>query len=627
MDKYWMHMADDAVMGEGTSSVCRKGTCVESGQPVAIKVYKRNVTSDDVQLKKFQRQISVLQELQKPLEPPEDSSLWCELLENTSPSEIFMQLIDYSKDANGKPGPDAQDGEMYVVTELASYSLKDYLKLRREQKKPLSIETTRTLSRAIMLVVAGLHAKGLVHLDLKPENLMIFSGVLKLIDVDGCVKVGSTIRLTDSSLSFSPCYCAPEWAHFLIEDAHEPTLKASPGLDVWSIGITLCELITLDPVLKPTYASFMRHGRSHREAAFLFMDWLSAIKKAPLPRDMQRSGNKELLDLLIGWLLVPNATKRKSLAQGLTHDFIMHADLSRATTGPLTPHANQQEEEALPAEAPRCRSRFPRPVDCSDKAVHKGILWKLCEGTDPKDPKHWLPRDMWISVNGSLCYFSLKEDKRLVLLDSHYLSTACVSRFEGGAREPAFIIRGQTDHEDQYDEHVFACESEEEFNEWVHAYEMIKADFVRPVRLGPELAQELHTFRLSVINRRQRVRRGSEDETAVFKAMLWKCKVNGDPKKESDWFEREMWLSMSGSLVYFSKREEKELVYYTQADLAHCSLAPIPDGEVSRPWAFQVLMPTVGGMEFTPGIFAAESEDMRTKWMEEFCKLRDSKKP
>merc|ERR1719191_1695390 len=108
---------------------------------------------------------------------------------------------------------------MYVVTELASYSLKDYFSLRRTDGRKLSKDSVHDVAKAIILVTAGLHAKGLVHLDLKPENLMLFSGVLKLIDVDGCVRIGTRVSITDSSLSFSPCYCAPEWARFILDDA------------------------------------------------------------------------------------------------------------------------------------------------------------------------------------------------------------------------------------------------------------------------------------------------------------------------------------------------------------------------------------------------------------------------
>ena len=56
---------------------------------------------------------------------------------------------------------------------LPRYSLKDYLALRRDQGKSLSRGAVKNISKAIILVVAGLHAKNLVHLDLKPENLML----------------------------------------------------------------------------------------------------------------------------------------------------------------------------------------------------------------------------------------------------------------------------------------------------------------------------------------------------------------------------------------------------------------------------------------------------------------------
>ena len=113
-----------------------------------------------------------------------------------------------------------------------------------------------------MLVVAGLNAKGLVHLDLKPENRMMFNGTLTLIGVDCCLRIGTAASIQDSTISFSPCYCAPEWARFLVEDT-ESAVKIIPALDFWSVGMAICELATLDAVLKPVYASFLRNGRTH----------------------------------------------------------------------------------------------------------------------------------------------------------------------------------------------------------------------------------------------------------------------------------------------------------------------------------------------------------------------------
>merc|ERR1719478_1240614 len=143
-----------------------------------------------------------------------------------------MCLLDYSQDANGEPCGDDDDGLPYVITEIAQYSLKEFLSTSSQNPSDVSKANVKQITKALMLVMAGLHAKGLVHLDLKPENLMVFDGRLKLIDVDGCIKVGTKIQMGDPSISFSPCYCAPEWASFVLQE-HGPTIVADPSLDVW----------------------------------------------------------------------------------------------------------------------------------------------------------------------------------------------------------------------------------------------------------------------------------------------------------------------------------------------------------------------------------------------------------
>merc|ERR1719337_700360 len=136
---------------------------------------------------------------------------------------------------------------MYVVTELGDHSLRDYIHARRLKDQLSSPGSVRKLVRSVVMATAALHAKGYVHLDLKPENMMIFGGRLKIIDVDGCVRIGTAISLQDSSSSFSPCYCAPELARLLLSGG-EPTIVASPSLDSWSIGLIACECVTLNTV-------------------------------------------------------------------------------------------------------------------------------------------------------------------------------------------------------------------------------------------------------------------------------------------------------------------------------------------------------------------------------------------
>jgi serine/threonine protein kinase len=367
-----------------------------------------------------------------------------------------MLLTDYSKDATGEPSTDPDDGVVYVITELAQYSLKDYLALRREQNRPLPKESVKSITKAVILVVAGLHAKGLAHLDLKPENLMMFNGRLKLIDVDGCVKINTNVSITDSSISFSPCYCAPEWAQFLINESNSGIMVA-PALDVWSVGMTICEFVSLNAILKPMYGNFLRNAHSHREAGFLFMDWLSNIKKVPLPKQVEKF-DADFVDLVSNWLLVCDKATRKSCAQSMSHPYVVSAAGKKDKEVKAEDMGMHEKAEEV------TRTNRHRSEDTSNTApLYKGTLWKLNTGGDVKDATHWLKRDMWIAQAGSLCYFSVKENKRLVLVDASKLAGCNVKKVPGGAKPYAFELTYKSEHDDDKAESaIFACESEEE---------------------------------------------------------------------------------------------------------------------------------------------------------------------
>jgi serine/threonine protein kinase len=316
-------MTDGDILGEGTSSICHRGIDMVTKEQVAIKIYKQSrkeAAPNSKTLTKFRRQVRVLQELQQPLVPPADPQLWSDELAQAAPGDLFVRLLGYSQGQDGTPGPDHRDGNLYIVTELAQYDLKQYLRERRDQHQPLSREKVQSIAKAIILSVAGLHAKGFTHLDLKPANLMMFGGRWKLIDVDGCVKVGDAVDAGDDTLSFSPCYCAPEWARFVVQDSQEP-MFASPSLDTWSIGMTLCELITLDPPMKVKYQEMAESNLSSRAACFRFLSWLGKVRKLQLPGAIGRF-DEDFHDLLSKWLLVCDKSMRKSLAECLSCPFL-----------------------------------------------------------------------------------------------------------------------------------------------------------------------------------------------------------------------------------------------------------------------------------------------------------------
>eukprot|EP00927_Polykrikos_kofoidii_P034020 TRINITY_DN28863_c0_g1_i1.p1 TRINITY_DN28863_c0_g1~~TRINITY_DN28863_c0_g1_i1.p1 ORF type:complete len:657 (+),score=131.05 TRINITY_DN28863_c0_g1_i1:104-2074(+) len=620
MGKYDMGTSAEDVMGEGTSSICRVATdTTASGKKVAIKVYKKQNSHggkvDSVTLQKFKRQISVLTELQEPFKPLENKKLWCEDLNRIKPSRVFMVLLDYSKGKDRTPGPDPRDGVMYVVTELASYSLKDFLSHRREEGKPLSEESVKNITRAILLAMMSLHAKGFVHLDMKPENLMMFDGRLKVIDVDGCARIGSTIKITDSTISFSPCYCAPEWARFLISEEPNASIIADPSLDVWSVAMTLCELVSLDAILKPMYASFLRNAHSHREAGFMFMESLGDMKTimGQFPASLKKY-DPAFVELIVNGVGKTNSKERATCAQALAMRFAKNTESS----------ADEDKKMDMGGDAAP-RQIGARVIDESTQIpLHKGTLWKLNSNGDPKNLTHWIRRDMWIAHNHSLCYFSLQEGKKLVLIDGTKLATALLAPTTGFAREFTFDVKLVHDSEEKDREVMrFAADNQQDLKEWMKMLKnATRMEILVTMRLGHQMEKDVRAFHLGVKNRRLKVKEGDKANfEPVFKANLWKVKGEGDRSDETHWWLREMWIAKNGSLVYWSKKEERELIYYTASDLQRATVKQIHDTDSCKPYYFQIILPPADGVEFSPGEFAAETQQEVNVWLSELAKV------
>merc|ERR1712166_653390 len=202
---------------------------------------------------------------------------------------------------------------------------------RRQDSAPPSKETVRSMASAILLVMAGLHAKGFVHLDVKPENLMV---------VDGCVEIGTQLSLDDPSISFSPVYCAPEWASFVLGDG-KGHLQVTPGLDAWSVGCTICELVTLEAIMRDKYCTVARRQRS---GTAVFMEWLQGLEESPLPQKVMQF-DTELVKLMTDSLLVCNKSDRSTCAQSLKSPYLARRKMQRTKTNPLTAPVYQDESE------------------------------------------------------------------------------------------------------------------------------------------------------------------------------------------------------------------------------------------------------------------------------------------
>jgi len=446
------------------------------------------------------------------------------------------------------------------------------------------------------------------------------------------------ISINDSSISFSPCYCAPEWAAFLIDD--KDTLVVTHTLDVWSVGISLCELVTLDAALKPKYVSIYKTGGSHRKAGFLFLEWL-ANQSLDLDLDQRiLDFDPSFKDMVCKKMLSKKHGERWSLAECLNHPFLQNCQvpgLDDLAAGEDQDHlGGSGEREKIVAFR---RNRIEEKNEDQRPPLKKGSLWKLNSNGNLNDNAHWLKRDIWLAANGNLCYFSQKEEKRLVLIDNRRIAASTISvvevekekenKEEACVKPFVFKLAPNTECEEakNLDENVlksaegetayFATDSAEARDSWVgllnKTMQSTTAGEASRVQLSANMIAEYREFfKVTVRNRRQKIEPLTESQSLPFKPVfereLWKLNSEGDPMKQSDWCSRWFWLAKNGALCYKSDKENRNLIYYKPEDIRDCSYRKLTEKESCRPHSFELQLKSNNGMEYAPGVFAAESE-------------------
>ena len=117
----------------------------------------------------------------------------------------------------------------YIMTYIEGEELKEHIK-----KKPLSIDLAIELAKFLLKMEQFLVRQGLVHADIKPENIMIIDRkgkkAFKMVDFGSISEVYSEV-----SRAGTPSYLAPE--RFNKAPITEQT-------EIYAIGITLYEALT-----------------------------------------------------------------------------------------------------------------------------------------------------------------------------------------------------------------------------------------------------------------------------------------------------------------------------------------------------------------------------------------------
>ncbi|MGH8191147.1 MAG: WD40 repeat domain-containing serine/threonine protein kinase [Rhodanobacteraceae bacterium] len=131
-----------------------------------------------------------------------------------------------------------RDGLYYFSMQLVEgESLSAALK-RGEHVAP---KAAAALMRTVAEAVAYAHSLGVLHLDLKPGNVLIDrDGTAHVADFGLARRLDSTLAIDNDEVSGTPSYMAPEQAQVR---AH----KLTAATDIWSLGAILYELLAGEP--------------------------------------------------------------------------------------------------------------------------------------------------------------------------------------------------------------------------------------------------------------------------------------------------------------------------------------------------------------------------------------------
>ncbi|MGW6640975.1 serine/threonine-protein kinase [Streptomyces iakyrus] len=126
------------------------------------------------------------------------------------------------------------DERPYIVMELIEGgSLAD----RLAQRGPVDAAEAARIGIALLGALGAAHAAGVLHRDLKPDNVLLETGTDRVVLTDfGIAQVAGTPTLTENgSFVGSPEYTAPE---------RMSGARTGPESDLWSLGALLCAALS-----------------------------------------------------------------------------------------------------------------------------------------------------------------------------------------------------------------------------------------------------------------------------------------------------------------------------------------------------------------------------------------------
>ena len=129
-----------------------------------------------------------------------------------------------------------EGGRMFLVMEFVDGH--DFRRIIDETPR-LSLGTVADVALCCGAALDYAHGHGVLHKDLKPENVMLnAASVLKIVDFGTAFKMGSHVSEDDDYLEGTPAYMSPEQIM---------SRELDPRTDIYSLGVVLYEFLAGRP--------------------------------------------------------------------------------------------------------------------------------------------------------------------------------------------------------------------------------------------------------------------------------------------------------------------------------------------------------------------------------------------